>query len=50
MTYRTPIHPSNVRIVKLKLTKDRENLIERKRNGRNDGKNKGKYTNADVDN
>ena len=45
---RIPIHPSNVRLVTLKLTKDRENLIARKRAGRADGKNKGKYTAQDV--
>ena len=45
---RVPIHPSNVRLTTLKLTKDRENLIDRKRAGRADGKNKGKYTSQDV--
>lgn len=45
---RIPIHPSNVRLVTLKLTKDRENLIARKRDGRADGKNKGKHTSQDV--
>jgi len=45
---RIPIHPSNVRITTLKLGKDRENLIGRKRAGRADGKNKGKYTSQDV--
>jgi large subunit ribosomal protein L26e len=41
---RIPIHPSNVRITTIKMTKDRQNLIDRKRAGRNDGKNKGKHT------
>lgn len=45
---RIPIHPSNVRITNIKLTKDRQNLIDRKRAGRADGKNKGKYTAQDV--
>ncbi len=45
---RIPVHPSNVRLVTLKLTKDRESLIARKRAGRADGKNKGKYTAQDV--
>lgn len=44
------MHPSNVQILKLKVYPDRTNLIERKQAGRNDGKNKGKYTNQDVDN
>jgi large subunit ribosomal protein L26e len=45
---RIPIHASNVRITNIKLTKDRQNLIDRKRAGRSDGKNKGKYTAQDV--
>ena len=45
---RVPIHPSNVRLVALKLTKDRESLIARKALGRADGKNKGKYTAGDI--
>jgi large subunit ribosomal protein L26e len=45
---RIPIHPSNVRITNIKMTKDRQNLIDRKRAGRGDGKNKGKYTAQDV--
>ena len=45
---RIPIHPSNVRIINIKMTKDRQNLIDRKRAGRGDGKNKGKYTSQDV--
>ncbi len=47
-TRKIPIHPSNVVITKLKLTPDRENLIQRKRAGR--GENKGKYTVQDVAN
>jgi large subunit ribosomal protein L26e len=43
-TIRVPVHPSNVRITTLKTSKDRDNLIERKRAGRGDGKNKGKVT------
>ena len=43
-----PVHPSNVKLTKLRLTKDRESLIERKRAGRNDGKNKGKISAQDV--
>jgi len=42
-----PIDPSNVVITKLKLTPDRQNLIDRKQAGRGD-KNKGKYTQQDV--
>ena len=45
---RIPIHPSNVRITTIKLTKDRENLIKRKAAGRADGKNKGKITSQQV--
>lgn len=45
---RIPIHPSNVRITTIKSTKDRENLIARKRAGRADGKNKGKYTAQEI--
>lgn len=45
---RIPIHSSNVRITNIKMTKDRQNLIDRKRAGRGDGKNKGKYTAQDV--
>lgn len=45
---RIPVHPSNVRIINIKMTKDRQNLIDRKRAGRGDGKNKGKYTAQDV--
>ena len=42
-----PIDASNVVITKLKLTPDRQNLIDRKQAGRGD-KNKGKYTPQDV--
>jgi len=42
-----PVDPSNVVITKLKLTPDRQNLIDRKAAGRGD-KNKGKYTPQDV--
>ena len=42
-----PIDPSNVVITKLKLTPDRQNLIDRKTAGRGD-KNQGKYTPQDV--
>merc|ERR1719203_528224 len=41
-----PIHTSNVVIVKLKLDKDRKALLKR----RNKSAQKGKYTEADVDN
>ena len=43
-----PIHPSNVVLTKLKITPDREDLINRKREGRGIGK--GKYTEKDVNN
>ena len=46
-TIRIPLDPSNVVITKLKLTPDRQALIDRKTAGRGD-KNKGKYTQADV--
>lgn len=42
-----PIDASNVVITKLKLTPDRQNLIDRKSAGRGD-KGKGKYTQQDV--
>ena len=42
-----PINASNVVITKLKLTPDRQHLIDRKAAGRGD-KNKGKYTQQDV--
>lgn len=45
---RIPIHPSNVRITTIKLTRDREDLLKRKAAGRGDGKNKGKITAQDV--
>ena len=43
---RIPIQASNVVLTKLKLTRDREELIARKREGR--GADKGKYTQQDV--
>ena len=46
-TIKIPIDPSNVVITKLKLTPDRQTLIDRKAAGRGD-KNKGKYTQQDV--
>jgi large subunit ribosomal protein L26e len=46
-TIRIPINPSNVVITKLKLTPDRQTLLDRKAAGRGD-KNKGKYTAQDV--
>ncbi len=42
------IHPSNVVITKLKLDKDRKNLIARKKAATQDSK--GKYTAADTAN
>ena len=42
-----PLDPSNVVLTKLKLTPDRQALLERKAAGRGD-KGKGKYTEADV--
>ena len=42
-----PIDPSNVVITKLKMTPDRQNLVDRKAAGRGD-KNKGKYTAQDF--
>ena len=45
---RAKIDPSNVVLTKLKLTPDREALINRKREGRGIGK--GKYTEKDVSN
>lgn len=48
-TVRIPINASNVVITKLKLTPDRQNLIDRKSAGRGD-KSKGKYTQNDVNN
>lgn len=44
--FKVPIDASNCVLVKLKLTPDRENLIKRKSEGR--GKEKGKYTQQDV--
>ena len=46
---RIPINASNCVITKLKLTPDRQELINRKALGRGD-KNKGKYTQKDVSN
>jgi len=46
-TIKIPIDPSNVVITKLKLTPDRQTLIDRKAAGRGD-KNKGKYTQQDI--
>lgn len=46
-TVRIPINASNCVITKLKLTPDRQNLIDRKSAGRGD-KSKGKYTQQDV--
>jgi large subunit ribosomal protein L26e len=46
-TIKIPIDPSNVVITKLKLTPDRQTLIDRKAAGRGD-KSKGKYTQQDV--
>ena len=46
-TIRIPINPSNVVITKLKLTPDRQTLLDRKAAGLGD-KNKGKYTAQDV--
>jgi len=43
-----PIHPSNVCVVKLKLDKDRKNLLERKAKGRLDAADKGKHTEESV--
>ncbi len=46
-TVRIPLDPSNVVITKLKLTPDRQALLDRKAAGRGD-KGKGKYTQQDV--
>ena len=46
-TVRIPLDPSNVVLTKLKLTPDRQALLERKAAGRGD-KGKGKYTPQDV--
>ncbi|OQR70690.1 60S ribosomal protein L26 isoform 1 [Tropilaelaps mercedesae] len=43
-----PIHPSNVQIVKLKLDKDRKNLLERKAKGRLSASDKGKHSEESV--
>ena len=46
MSVPVPIHPSNVRIVKLKLDKNRKKIVDRKSKGRKAalGRDKGKYT------
>ncbi|CAG0891648.1 unnamed protein product [Cyprideis torosa] len=51
MSVPVPIHPSNVRIVKLKLDKNRKRILERKAKGRSAalGKDKGKYTLETMD-
>ena len=46
-TIKIPLHPSNVVLTKLKLTPDRQALLDRKAAGRGD-KAKGKYTQQDV--
>lgn len=46
-TIKIPLHPSNVVLTKLKLTPDRQALLDRKAAGRGD-KGKGKYTQQDV--
>lgn len=46
-TIKIPLDPSNVVLTKLKLTPDRQALLERKAAGRGD-KGKGKYTQQDV--
>lgn len=48
-TIRIPINASNCVLTKLKITPDRQDLIDRKAAGRGD-KNKGKYTQKDVSN
>nr|WCZ58739.1 60S ribosomal protein L26 [Seculamonas ecuadoriensis] len=45
-TVQIPIHPSNVRITKLKISKDRKELLERR--GKAAGAKKGKVSDADV--
>lgn len=47
-TIKIPLDPSNVVLTKLKLTPDRQALIDRKTAGRGD-KGKGKYTQQDVE-
>jgi hypothetical protein len=44
-----PVNASNCVITKLKITPDRQTLIDRKAAGRGD-KSKGKYTQQDVQN
>merc|ERR1712138_230547 len=48
-TVNVGIHPSNVRITKLKLDKDRRAILDRKDTTKELAKGKGKYS-ADVDN
>ena len=48
-TYNLGIHPSKVQITKLHLDKDRLKLLERKNRSAAAEKNKGKYSEADVD-
>jgi large subunit ribosomal protein L26e len=43
----SPIHPSNVMIVKLKIDKDRKNLLDRKARGRKQVKGE-KYTAKEI--
>lgn len=47
-TVNVGIHPSNVIITKLKVDKDRKDLLERKAKGRAADKAKGKFTVDDV--
>merc|ERR1712205_83050 len=47
-TVNAGIHPSNVVITKLKLDKDRKNILDRKAKGRNADKDKGKFSESEV--
>nr|GEY25841.1 60S ribosomal protein L26-1-like [Tanacetum cinerariifolium] len=47
-TVNVGVNPSKVVVTKLKLDKDRKDLLERKAKGRSDGKAKGKFTVDDV--
>ncbi|VFQ81109.1 unnamed protein product [Cuscuta campestris] len=47
-TVNVGIHPSKVVVTKLKLDKDRKDLLDRKAKGRATGKEKGKFTVEDV--
>merc|ERR1712022_14746 len=49
-TVQVGIHPSKVAITKLKLDKDRKQLLERKSAGKVGDKGKGKISEADADN